>query len=255
MQNITFIDIETVSGKRSLDQVSSGLNELFCKKFNHEIESRCKEQTDFDANNLEYILEAGKIYKEKAGLYAEFGKVVCVCLGRLQGDKFYLKTICGKDEMELLKTLSDSLSKSSMLAAHNGIEFDYPFLYRRYILNGLPVPPMLSIVGKKVWDVQDQLLDTMKIWSHMQWKHNISLELLSNLLGLPNPKEVLGGSKVGELYYSMFDLPNEDLPFDKEESVLKKIGSYCAADVITLANVYAKLRGYDLIKEEQVIYV
>lgn len=248
MQNITFIDIETVSGERSLDHVPGSLNELFCKKFNHEIEGRCKEETDFDARSLEYILEAGKIYHKKAGLYAEFGKVVCVCLGRLQGDKFYLKTICGKNEVELLKALYDSLAKSSMLAAHNGIEFDYPFLYRRYILNGLPVPPMLSIVGKKVWDVQDQLLDTMKIWSHLQWKHNISLELLSNLLGLPNPKEVLGGDKVGELYYSALDT-------DSEAEMLKKIGSYCSADVITLANVYAKLRGYDLIKEEQVIYV
>lgn len=248
MQNITFLDIETVSNYKNLPE---NLRELFIKKLQSKI------QFEELMNGESVAINSDLVYKENAGLYAEFGKVVCICLGKLVGEKFYLKTICGKNEIDLLMKLSEALQKTSVLCAHNGLEFDFPFLYRRYIINGLPVPPILSIIGKKVWDVQEQLLDTMKMWSHLQWKHNISIELLAHLLGLPNPKEVLGGDKVGELYYSMFDVDvhKEYSPFEKEQEVLGKIGKYCASDTITLANVYARMRGFELIKEEQIEYV
>lgn len=244
LQNITFIDIETVPeySKNNLDERADGefyeVPLLFEKKFIRQIEESAETGIDF--------------YHKTAGLYAEFGKVVCVSIGKIgeKTSKFYIKTMVGKDEKKILTDFALALNNTFILCGHNAKNFDLPFLYRRYIINGLPVPGVLNVAGKKPWDIPH--LDTMELWSHMQYKYTCSLDLLAHVLGLPSPKKDMDGSQVGEVYYSMFDVKGE-LHFDKEESVLKRIGGYCANDVLTTAMVLAKLKGLEF--DNEVEYV
>lgn len=248
LRGIHFIDIETVPVVNDYPMAQE-LGMIFNKKFGKELD----ELPLTPAIGLTYDTQ-NKFWGSKAGLYAEFGKIVCVSIGKMQATKFYIKTICSRDEKTLLTQLSEQLSKVNVLCAHNGKEFDYPMLYRRYLINDLPVPQTLVVAGKKSWDIPH--LDTMEMWSHMQWKYRCSLELLAHVLGLPSPKKEMDGSQVAEVYYSMFDgIKNDELPFDKEKETLDKIGKYCSGDILTLANVFCKMTGQPIIKDDQVEYV
>jgi 3'-5' exonuclease len=241
LESITFLDIETVSEFKDFDNVPGDVNNLFVKRNHREIESH------LDAAPMEFSLEAfsleaSRLYAKKAGLYAEFGKVVCIAIGKLALRKFegeekpesvlYVKTIVG-DEKEMLIQLAESLEKSgsTRLCAHNGKDFDFPFLMRRYIIHGLPIPKLLAVIGKKPWETH--LEDTMEMWSGSQWKYRVSLDLLANILGIPSPKTGITGSDVGELYYGE----------DPEEGpdAMEQISQYCTEDVIALAKVYARI--------------
>ena len=235
---IYFIDIETVPHYQSFDDVPDDVQELYKKKFGHEFDDIDK-VTDH--------------YSQKAGLYAEFAKVVCICVGKIhvseEGEVLFMKKIVNRDETIVLKEFSETIQKAAYLCAHNGKEFDFPFLFRRFIINGLPIPPTLNNIGKKPWD--NVLEDTMEMWSGTQWKHRISLSLFAKILNLPSPKEDVSGDQVAGIYYSMFK-DKEKLPFDAEKEVYDKISEYCAGDVFTLVNVYSKLVGMSTIKEDQI---
>lgn len=226
--NTFFIDIETVPISKYSDTDYSKL-ELFCKKFKVDIDDIVDYSGDFDAETAEFDLAAKKVYKEKASLTAEFGKVVCISIGKVQGTKLYVKTICGDDEITILNAFSQAIEKAVVLCAHNGKDFDFPFLFRRYLINGITCPPILNRTNKKTWD--SGLDDTMEIWSGSQWKYKCSLDLLANCFGLPSPKQSITGADVAGIFYDTSD-PDR----------LKKIGDYCARDLVTLVDVYAKLK-------------
>lgn len=251
-QSIYFIDIETVPQYENLEAVPEAVQELYRKKFEHEFDNKYE-----DLNNGEKVLvvdNAKNHYSKKAGFYAEFAKVVCVCVGKIHiseddGEVLFMKKIVNRDETIVLKEFSETIQKASYLCAHNGKEFDFPFLFRRFIINGLPIPPTLNNIGKKPWD--NVLEDTMEMWSSTQWKHRISLNLFAKILNLPSPKEDVSGDQVSGIYYSMFK-DKEKLPFDAEKEAYDKISGYCAGDVFTLVNVYSKLVGMSTIKEDQI---
>lgn len=237
---ILFLDIETVN------QPTDDVPELFRKRFKREI------QEALEASNYHLKEAENKIFTEKASIYAEFGRVACISLGKMQGDKFFIKSIINKDEKKILEQLTEALSKgTTTLCAHNGIEFDFPYLMRRYIINNLPIPPILNTMGKKPWELPFE--DTMKMWSGSAWNYKCSLDLLAHCLGLPSPKQDMDGSKVAEVWYSACG--KDELPFDHEEKVFKIISTYCQLDVLTLAQVYCRLKGTEAIKEEQIQYV
>jgi len=244
--SITFIDIETVRGKRLFKDLPERLRDLYIKRFKHEI-----------TLDVDLQIDAGKHYHEKAGFSGEFGKVVCISLGSFfkigTEWKFIIKTLVSRNEKDLLIRLGISLqkAKATRLCAHNGKEFDFPFLFRRYLANGLHVPRILNVTGMKTWDYP--FSDTMEIWSHSQWKHKCSMDLMAELCGLPSPKQDMDGSQVGEIFYRMFDdLPKEDLPFDREVEVLKRIGEYCSGDIVTMANLYCIFLEFPLARPEMV---
>lgn len=235
ISHLTFIDIETVNAEETP-------SELFQKRFRKEMDEAYLVASD--ASPTYRRIEAVKsVFESKAALHAEFGKVVAISIGKWVDDekKFYIRTLSGINEIELLTQSTKSIERAggTHLVAHNGIDFDFPFLMRRYIINGLPMPSQLRAYGVKPWDLK--LEDTMKMWGGSAWNYKVSLELLCHVLGLESPKKDIEGSDVAELFYK------------GDEESLKKIADYCAGDVLACANAYCRMKGLPVI--ENVEYV
>ena len=182
---------------------------------------------------------------ERAGIYAEFGKIVCISCGVVQGTennrKLTLKSFSGEDEKEILSAFCDMLAKwganePKYLCAHNGKEFDFPYICRRLVINSLPLPLILNIAGKKPWDVMH--LDTMEFWKFGDFKSYTSLNLLAHTLGVPTPKDDIDGSMVARVYY--------------EEKNIPRIATYCQKDVVTIAQIFLRMIGEHLIPDENI---
>ncbi len=233
IQSIHFIDIETVPAEK--DFPMGQMERIWLEKKCHDLE----EEWNHSAIPQE---DRQNHYRENAGLSAEFGKVVCVSIGKMHGDKFYIKSICDEKESVVLNLLSASLElgklRPSILAGHNIIEFDIPFLMRRFLANGISLPAILNNFDRKPWETPYR--DTMKMWSSTQWNYKVSLNLLAELFGLPSPKENMEGKDVADLFYS------------SDPDKLVKIANYCSGDVFTTANVYCKMTGQPLILESQI---
>lgn len=189
-------------------------------------------------------------YNETAALYAEWGKVVAVSIGTMYKGQFIVKSICSRIEKDILLAVEKSLSMgSTTLAGHNIKEFDCPYLMRRFLIQGMKVPKILNMIGKKPWDIPYE--DTMEMWSGSQYKHKISLDTICEVLGVPTPKGDIGGADVAPLYYSMFEEPD----MLKEAEICERISKYCAGDVVAAARVYAKMKGLPDIKDSQLTFL
>ena len=230
---VLFLDIETVPEYYKFKDLSERGKELWTKKTRF-----LQEREDKTPN---------EIY-EKAGIYSEFAKVACISVGFLvQKDgetQIRLKSFAGEDEKKLLQAFNDLLNAhynhdSYSLCAHNGKEFDFPFLARRILINRLELPEALNIAGKKPWEISH--LDTMSLWKFGDYKHYTSLTLLANSFGISNPKEDMSGSDVGRVYW--------------EDKNLKKIIQYCQKDVLTVAQLLLCFMGKPTIDKKDVTFV
>lgn len=224
-ENILFLDIETAPLHYQYSSLSPAEKDLWDKKWIYNRE-----------------LDPAQQYA-KAGVYAEFAKVICIGLGYISEGKFRTHCIVGDDEKALLKEFSELLSghfntSSHFLCAHNGKEFDYPFLCRRMLVNGLPLPKLLQIQGMKPWEVKH--LDTMELWRFGDIKNFTSLNLLAHVFGIPSPKDDIDGSQIGRVYH--------------EEKNIERIKAYCIKDVVTLAKIYQSLKGLPVLKDEDIVY-
>jgi 3'-5' exonuclease len=238
IQNILFLDIETVPQYSSFSEVPDEWKDLWSRKAEALLRNRENETVE-------------TIY-ERAGIYAEFGKIICISCGVIQGSgeqkKIVLKSFYGEEEKLVLYEFSEMLRKWAIdtqkcLCAHNGKEFDFPYLCRRLIINNMPIPPVLSTAGKKPWEVNH--IDTMELWKFGDFKNYTSLNLLAYALGIPTPKDDIDGSMVGEVYWSAKS------PEERDKS-LKRIAEYCQKDVVTAAQVYLRLQGESKIREIEV---
>lgn len=187
-------------------------------------------------------LNSEEVY-EKAGIYAEFGKVVCISLGfvlQKEGEtQIRIKSIANEDEIVLLQEFLDLLnsyynSPDFLFCAHNGKEFDIPFLCRRILINNLKIPYMLNVSGKKPWEIKH--LDTMELWKFGDFKNYTSLDLLTYVFKIPTPKDDMDGSQVAKVFYQ-----------DKD---LDRIIQYCEKDVVATIQLFRKYQGDPLIDEE-----
>lgn len=229
LEKILFLDIEIVPGYRTLDEVPLELREIWIELNSKKRRRKATSDDEIEANSSD---DSGW---GDAGLKAEFGKVICVSLGRFEGDitDEHLKThsIFSHDEREILIQLSKVLEEYSdfQLCAHNGKGFDYPFLGKRYLINSLPLPSQLSITGKKPWEVP--LIDTLELWAFGAKGNgnSASLKLLCALFNIPCPKDDISGADVRHVHYD-----NNDL---------ERIVKYCEKDVVSLAKVFRKLCG------------
>jgi predicted PolB exonuclease-like 3'-5' exonuclease len=225
IENILFIDIETVPLQYQYSTLTEVERELWNKKFGYNKDILPEQQY------------------AKAGIFAEFAKVVCIGLGFISDGKFRTKAIAGDDEKEILNEFSDLLvqyfnSKEHVLCAHNGKEFDYPFLCRRFLVNKLPLPKILQIQGYKPWEVKH--LDTMEMWRFGDIKNYTSLNLLAHIFNVPSSKDDIDGSQIAKVYY--------------EEQNIERIKTYCIRDVITLLRIYQSLNGLVSFTDENIIY-
>lgn len=231
--NILFLDIETVSQYETYHHMPSDWRDLWDVKAAGLIRNKETETSE-------------TVYHRSA-IYAEFGKIICISCGCLQGDgderKIVIKSFVGDDEKKLLLQFAESLKKWSRdpdkyLCAHNGKEFDYPYLCRRMIINGVPIPEALQIAGRKPWEVRH--LDTMEMWKFGDYKSYTSLKLLAHILGIPSPKDDIDGSMVNSVYWA--------------EKDLDRIAIYCQKDVVTLAQVLLRMHCQPLINPVNVEY-
>lgn len=225
LEKILFLDIETVPQVYNYKDLDETGKDLWNKKwqFNKEVPP---EQ-----------------HYSKAGIYAEFAKVVCIGLGYYHQKKFRVKCIASANEKEILLQFTQLLktnfnTASNLLCAHNGKEFDFPFLCRRFLINNLPLPKMLQLQGLKPWNVNH--IDTMDLWKFGDVKNYSSLNLLAHVLGLPSPKDDMDGSMVAKAFY--------------EDQNLEKIEKYCKKDVITLARVYNRFIGAGNLADDDIIF-
>ena len=229
--NILFLDIETVSQFPSFEHLTTEWRVLWETK-----------ASAINRNNQEGTAE--NTYP-KAGIYAEFGKIVCISCGCLLGmgenKKLVIKSYYDANEKKLLTEFGEMLKAWSgdaekFLCAHNGKEFDYPFICRRMIINGVTIPEILNISGKKPWEVRH--LDTMELWRFGDYKNYTSLKLLAQVLGIPSPKDDIDGSMVNGVYWGQKDLD--------------RIVEYCQKDVITLTQVMLRFHCLDVVKNENI---
>ncbi|UBM61453.1 3'-5' exonuclease [Candidatus Sulfidibacterium hydrothermale] len=228
LENILFLDIETVPAYPDYEQLPEKFQELWKKK----------------AARLNYRdeeLTPAELYPQ-AGIYAEFGKIVCVSCGFMNGSEFRIKSFYGDDERILLEELAQMLSRyynqpESLLCAHNGKEFDFPYMARRMLINGITLPSILDLAGKKPWEIK--LLDTLELWKFGDYKHYTSLELLAAIFNIPTPKDDINGSDVARVYW--------------EEKDLERIVTYCQKDVLTTLQLFRRYQGLPLIKDEFVV--
>ncbi len=232
LSQLLFLDIETVPEVYQYENMSEIKQKLFEKK-------------------VQYRLKEGQTTKdlyEQAGIWAEFGKIIVISVGffvKDDGSEFRIKSFASDNENEVLHNFAKLLNSKYFqrsdlkLCAHNGKEFDFPYIARRMIINQIKVPKQLAVFGKKPWETP--FCDTMELWRFGDYKHYTSLELLTNILGIPSPKSDIAGNDVARVYYEEKDLP--------------RIKKYCENDVLAIAQVMLRYMGKDLIKNKQIVRV
>ena len=229
--NILFLDIETVPQHDGHENLPEEWKSLWDLKASYLIRNKETET-------------AQSIYS-RAGIYAEFGKIICISCGVIQGTReekrLIIKSFSGHDEKLLLHQFCEMLNKwcadgNKCLCAHNGKEFDFPYLCRRLIVNHLAIPEILKLHGRQPWEVPH--LDTLELWKFGDYKSYTSLNLLAHTLGIATPKDDIDGSKVHEVYW--------------KEKNLDRIVTYCQKDVVTVAQVFLRMHDEQLIKPESI---
>ncbi|MGI9546078.1 MAG: 3'-5' exonuclease [Flavobacteriaceae bacterium] len=231
LEDILFLDIETVPESSEYSSLDDTKRQLWEQKTQYQ---RKDEITPEE-------------FYERAGIWAEFGKIICISVGyfNFKSDlrSFRIKSFHGAED-KILKEFKSLLSShfsrpQHLLCAHNGKEFDFPYIARRMLINEIRLPYKLDLFGKKPWEVPH--LDTMELWKFGDYKHYTSLKLMANVLGIPSPKEDMDGSMVREVFYKDQDID--------------RIVEYCELDVLTLAQVFRKLRKDEILTKDEIIKV
>jgi predicted PolB exonuclease-like 3'-5' exonuclease len=232
LTDLLVLDIETVPGVADFQQLPDYWKELWMDKI-----SKTMPENSTPA----------EVYVQKAGILAEFGRIICISTGFFYHDSdgktcFKLKSISGDDETELLKSFIDLLDRFTekrgrfAFSGHNLKEFDIPYISRRMLIKGVPLPSSMQFSGKKPWETN--LVDTMELWKFGDYKNYVSLKLLAEVLGIPTPKDDIDGSMVREVYYAEKNLP--------------RIVNYCQKDVVTVANIILRFKNLPLLAPENI---
>ena len=229
LDDILFLDIETVPLHQQYSELSAEAQMLWEEK------TRYQRKEEFSAEE----------FYDRAGIWAEFGKIVCISVGyfsfRHQQRTFRVTSFTG-EEKELLEDFSRLVNEhfsrpNKLFCAHNGKEFDFPYISRRMIINGIEIPQKLQLFGKKPWEIPH--LDTMEMWKFGDYKHYTSLKLLAHILGIPSPKDDIDGSEVRNVFYN--------------EGDIERIATYCEKDTITVAQILLRFRNDILLDDDEIL--
>jgi hypothetical protein len=235
VENCLFIDIETVPIARSYAELNDLYQMLWKEKF-------FKKQEENETVDEQFF--------NNAGIYAEFGKVVCISTGMFRknpsGEQtIRIRSFAGDDEKKLLSDFAEMLNKhfsdksKYFFCGHNINEFDIPFLCRRMLVNGIRLPAMMNLSGLKPWEIKN--LDTMQLWKFGDYKNYTSLKLLAALFDIPTPKDDISGKDVGRVYWYEHDI--------------RRISAYCQKDVLTVAQLLLRFMGKPLLNDNQVVFL
>ena len=234
--DLIFIDIETVPQFSSHEQLTPAMKELWAAKHSF---LRTENETAEDG------------YLKRAGVYAEFAKIICISIGYFRADKetkqrtFRVKSFYGDDEKMLLEEFTSLINKNFSFerfhfCGHNIREFDIPFICRRMLINQLIFPDLLDVSGKRPWEMQN--IDTLQLWKFGDYKNYTSLKLIAEVLSIPTPKGDIEGKDVCRVYW--------------QENGLQRIVEYCQRDVITVARLLIRFKGdTQPVKDEEVVFV
>ncbi len=225
IEKILFLDIETVPQYSHWDEMDESEQKLWEKK----TASQRKEE-----------ISAAEFYPERGGILSEFGKIICISVGMVdKNNTLKITSFSGDDEAKLLTEFGEIFNsprlRDVILCAHNGKEFDFPWIARRFLINGMQPPLPFQMFGKKPWEIPH--IDTMELWKFGDYRSFVSLELLAHVFKIPTPKDDIDGSMVASIYY-----------IDKD---LFRIVQYCEKDVLTLANIFRRMRQEDLLKRNE----
>ncbi|RAJ17963.1 3'-5' exonuclease [Olleya aquimaris] len=231
LENILFLDIETVPETQFFKELDATKQELW------EAKSSYQRKDEFTAEE----------FYDRAGIWAEFGKIICISVGyfTIQGDTRLFRTTSfyGEERQLLIEFKNLLISHFSqakhLLCAHNGKEFDFPYIARRMIIHNIELPYKLNLFGKKPWEVPH--LDTLELWKFGDYKTYTSLKLMTNVLGIPSPKDDIDGSEVYRVYY--------------EDNDIDRIITYCEKDTIAVAQIFLRLRGDSILTDDEIIHV
>ncbi|XMO87834.1 3'-5' exonuclease [Algibacter sp. AS12] len=231
LEDILFLDIETVPETQYFSDLDETKQSLWEQK------SRYQRKEDYTAEE----------FYDRAGIWAEFGLIVCISVGyfTFQGEnRIFRVTSFYGDEVKILKDFKNLIIShfsqiKHLLCAHNGKEFDFPYIARRMIINGIELPYKLNLFGKKPWEVPH--LDTLELWKFGDYKTYTSLKLLTNVLGIPSPKDDIDGSEVYRVFY--------------EEKEIDRIIIYCEKDTIAVAQIFLRLRGDSILTDDEIIHI
>ena len=229
LDDILFLDIETVPLHEQYSELSAEAQMLWEEK------TRYQRKEEFSAEE----------FYDRAGIWAEFGKIVCISVGyfsfRHQQRTFRVTSFTG-EEKNLLEDFSRLVNEhfsrpNKLFCAHNGKEFDFPYISRRMIINGIEIPQKLQLFGKKPWEIPH--IDTMEMWKFGDYKHYTSLKLLAHILGIPSPKDDIDGSEVRNVFYN--------------EGDIDRIATYCEKDTITVAQILLRFRNDTLLNDDEIL--
>jgi len=226
-ENVLFLDIETVPQYPEYEQLPDNFKKLWAAK-------AAKQPPPGTVSAEEFY--------ERAGIFAEFGKIICISVGLINDGTLRIKSFSGKDETELLNDFANLLNTrfnkpDFLLCAHNGKEFDFPYIARRMLVNGIKIPLLLDTAGRKPWEVQH--LDTMELWKFGDFKNYTSLALLTAIFDIPTPKDDIDGSQVAGVYW--------------KDDNLDRIVEYCQKDVIAIVQLFLKYKCESIIPDDRII--
>ena len=231
LENLLFLDIETVPETKYYSDLSEDKQKLWDSK------SKYQRKEDYSPED----------FYDRAGIWAEFGKIICISVGYFTEvnsvRRFRVTSFYGDEHgllLEFKALIETHFSKPKhLLCAHNGKEFDFPYIARRMVINKISLPLKLNLFGKKPWEVPH--LDTLELWKFGDFKHYTSLKLLTSVLGIPSPKDDIDGSEIFRVYY--------------EEKNVERIVTYCQKDTIAVAQVILRLRGETVLEAEEIDYI
>ncbi len=238
LENLLLIDIETVSEHPQFNSLDESWQQLWAEKVQR---------------SLPDDITASEFYPQRAGVMAEFAKVICISVGYFKKEnttqKLRVKSFYGDDEKKILQDfiaaleIKESNNNKWSFTGHNIKEFDIPFLCRRLLINDFAIPSFLDFQNMKPWETN--MIDTFQYWRFGDYKHYTSLKLLAAALNVPSPKDDIDGSMVGEVYWAEGTL-------DEKEKNLQRIVTYCQKDVITTGNIILRFKNVPLLSAEQI---
>jgi DNA polymerase elongation subunit (family B) len=231
VEKILFLDIETAPQVYHYADLDEKGKELF------ELKTRFQKTDE---------KEYAQLWDERGGIFAEFGKIVCISVGFVHdtrtGREIRMKSFYHDDEETLLqgfvKLLEENGNRFPILCGHNAKEFDFPYICRRMLINGIRIPQILDLAGKKPWEIPH--LDTMELWKFGDFKAFTSLALLCHVFKIPTPKDDISGADVARVYYEEKDVP--------------RIKLYCEKDVVALIQLFLRMKGENLISDGDIIF-